>query len=89
MVGNLAGDDGDDDDTDEDEDEDDTDDRDEDEDADDLSVTLMEVWAGGQYAHHPFQPNLFFTTGRLFVIQQFAQLTYNYDFLTAGGQSWY
>ena len=24
-----------------------------------------------------------------FVIQQFAQLTYNYDFLTAGGQGWY
>ena len=84
MVGNLAGDDGADDDTDE--DEDDRDDRDEDEDTDDLSVTLMEVWAGGQYAQFS---RTCFLRPLFFVFQQFAQLTYNYDFLAAGGQSWY
>ena len=55
-----------------------------DEDTDDLSVTLMEVWAGGQYAQFS---RTCFLRPLFFVFQQFAQLTYNYDFLAAGGRA--
>ena len=62
------------------------------EDSNDLSATLMEAWAGGEWSTDvfcPFQQNLFFYdpapfTRFYFVIQQFARLTYNYEFLAAG-----